>query len=144
MRALPFIGLLAASGSVFASPFEFAGLSRATTLQHVARRYPNSTVSGSYVHVSSKDTHDHIFGIELFGRTSVTDFASTLRVLIENTRLANSLRARFYPGTALRRRSGSSMRRRLIIGIWFGSWNSKPFNCSALGSTEMLSTLPRR
>ena len=54
------------SGSVLASPFEFAGLSRVTTLQDVAKRYPNSKVSGSHVHVSLKDTHDHIFGIELF------------------------------------------------------------------------------
>ena len=61
------IGLLMASGSVLANSFEFAGLKRATTLQDVAKRYPNSTVSGSYVYVSPKDTHDHIFGIELFG-----------------------------------------------------------------------------
>lgn len=67
MGAVLMIGLLAASGSALASPFEFAGLSRATTVQDVMRRYPNSTVSGSYVHVSPKDTHDHIFGIELFG-----------------------------------------------------------------------------
>jgi len=80
MRALTFIGLLAASGSVFASPFEFAGLSRATTLQHVARRYPNSTVSGSYVHVSPKDTHDHIFGIELFG----PNLSNRLRINFES------------------------------------------------------------
>lgn len=67
MHALLIIGLLATSGSVLASPFEFAGLSRATTLQDVAKRYPNSKVSGAYVYVSPKDTHDHIFGIELFG-----------------------------------------------------------------------------
>ena len=66
MRAL-LIGLLMASGSIVGNSFEFAGLSRATTLQDVAKRYPNSTVSGSYVYVSPKDTHDHIFGIELFG-----------------------------------------------------------------------------
>ena len=67
MRVLLTIGLLAANASALANPFEFAGLSRATTPQDVARRYPNSTVSGSYVHVSPKDTHDHIFGVELFG-----------------------------------------------------------------------------
>ena len=80
MRALAFIGLLAASGSVFASPFEFAGVSRATTLQDVARRYPNSTVSGSYVYVSPKDTHDHIFGIELFG----PNLSNRLRINFES------------------------------------------------------------
>ena len=67
MGALLIIGLLAASRSGLANSFEFAGLSRATTVQDVAKRYPNSMVSGSYVYVSPKDTHDHIFGIELFG-----------------------------------------------------------------------------
>ncbi len=67
IRGLLTIGLLAANGGVLASAFEFAGLSRATTPQDVARRYPNSTVSSGYVRVSPKDTHDHIFGIELFG-----------------------------------------------------------------------------
>lgn len=67
MRTLFIVGLLAVSQSATASSFEFAGLSRATTLQDVAKRYPNSVVSGAYVHVSPKDTHDHIFGIELFG-----------------------------------------------------------------------------
>lgn len=61
------IALLAMAGSVWASSFEFAGLSRATTPEDVAKRYPNSTVSSAYVQVSPKDTHDHIFGIELFG-----------------------------------------------------------------------------
>lgn len=67
MRILLIIGLLAASWNVLAYSFEFAGLSRATTAQNIAKRYPNSTVSGGYVSVSPKDTHDHIFGIELFG-----------------------------------------------------------------------------
>jgi hypothetical protein len=85
MRVLPFtgllvIGLLASSGSVLAKPFEFAGLSRATTLQHVARQYPNSMVSGSYVHVSPKDSHDHIFGIELFG----PNLSNRLRINFES------------------------------------------------------------
>lgn len=66
LRTLLITGLLAASQSVLADTFEFAGLSRATTAQYVAKRYPNSTVSGAYVHVSPKDMHDHIFGIELF------------------------------------------------------------------------------
>ncbi|HMN14790.1 MAG TPA: hypothetical protein PKD55_20925, partial [Bellilinea sp.] len=55
------------SQSVLANSFEFGGLSRVTTLEDAAKRYPNSTVSGAYIHVSPKDTHDHIFGIELFG-----------------------------------------------------------------------------
>jgi len=76
MRPLLIIGLLTASGSVLSDSFEFAGLSRATTLQDVAKRYPNSMVSGSYVYVSPKDTHDHIFGIELFG----LDFSYRLRI----------------------------------------------------------------
>ncbi|MEW5980613.1 MAG: hypothetical protein AB1898_32965 [Acidobacteriota bacterium] len=66
MRTLIIIGLLAASQSVLANSFEFAGLSRATTVQYVAKRYPNSTISGTYVRVSPKDMHDHIVGIELF------------------------------------------------------------------------------
>ena len=130
MRALAFIGLLAVSGSVFASPFEFAGVSRATTLQDVARRYPNSTVSGSYVYVSPKDTHDHIFGIELFG----PNLSNRLRINFESPNreypLCEFIERLCRPGTALRRRSGSSMRRRRRIGIWFGSCNWKPFNCS--------------
>ncbi len=67
MRVLFIVGLLTASGNVLANSFEFGGLSRATTLQDVTKRYPNSMVSGSYVYVSPKDAHDHIFGIELFG-----------------------------------------------------------------------------
>lgn len=59
--------LLTVSMAAMAAPFEYAGLSRATTLQDIAKRYPNSTVSGGYVTVSPRDTHDHIFGIELFG-----------------------------------------------------------------------------
>jgi len=70
MRALLIIGWLAASHSAAATTFEFAGLSRATTLQDVAKRYPNSTVSDSYVRVSPEDSHDHIFGIELSGPIS--------------------------------------------------------------------------
>jgi len=66
-RTLFIAGLLATSHGVLANSFEFGGLNRATTLQDVAKRYPNSTISGAYVHVSSMDTHDHIFGIELFG-----------------------------------------------------------------------------
>jgi hypothetical protein len=67
MRALLTIGLLIMSAGVFAGSFEFAGLSLATTPQDIANEYPNSRVSGSYVEVSPKDSHDHIFGIELFG-----------------------------------------------------------------------------
>lgn len=67
MRTLFIVGLLATSQGVLANSFEFGGLSRATTVQDAAKRYPNSTVSGAYVHVSPKDTHDHVFGIELFG-----------------------------------------------------------------------------
>lgn len=67
MQILFIVGLLVASQSVLANSFEYAGLSRATTLEDVAKRYPNSAVSGAYVYVSPKDTHDHIFGIELFG-----------------------------------------------------------------------------
>ena len=70
VRVLLFIGLLAATVSALADSFEFAGLSRATTVQDVAKRYPNSTVSGYYVYVSPKDTHDHIYGIALSGPTS--------------------------------------------------------------------------
>jgi hypothetical protein len=80
MRALLVIGLLTASGSVSAEWFEFAGLSRATTLQDVAKRYPNSTVTGSHVYVSPKDTHDHIFGIELFSPKP----SSSLRIDFES------------------------------------------------------------
>ena len=63
-RALLIVGVLAARQ---ATTFEFAGLSRAITLQYVATRYPHSTVAGSYVYVAPEDVHDHIFGIELFG-----------------------------------------------------------------------------
>ena len=80
MRGLALLGLLAASGSVLTNQFEFAGLSRAITLQHVAKRYPNSTVSGSYVYVSPKDTHNHIFGIELFG----PNLSNRLRINFES------------------------------------------------------------
>jgi hypothetical protein len=67
VRTLLIVGLLTTSMNVLANSFEFAGLGRATAIQDVAKRYPNSLVSGGYVSVSPKDTHDHIFGIELFG-----------------------------------------------------------------------------
>lgn len=60
--------LLTMSMSAMAASFEYAGLSRATTAQDVARHYPNSTLSGNYVTVSPKDVRDHIYGIELFGK----------------------------------------------------------------------------
>lgn len=70
MRVILFIGfsMVLASGNVMANSFEFAGLSLTTTPKDVAERYPNSTVNGSYVNISPKDSHDHIFGIELFGQ----------------------------------------------------------------------------
>jgi hypothetical protein len=79
VRALCVAGLMAVSRDVPAAAFEFAGLSRATTLREVAKRYPNSTVSGHYVHVSPKDAHDHVSGIELFG----PGLSSRLRINFE-------------------------------------------------------------
>src|SRR5262245_11339245 len=61
---------LLGSGSALRSRFEFAGLSRTTTLDEAKRLYPHSTISGSYVYVSAADAHDHIFGIEISTTTS--------------------------------------------------------------------------
>ncbi|MFZ6749490.1 hypothetical protein [Undibacterium sp. Ren11W] len=48
--------------------FEYAGLSLASTAQDLLRRYPDSTFEAhNYFQLSAKDTHDHIFSIELFG-----------------------------------------------------------------------------
>ena len=70
MRPTLTVILLLASASAYAAPFEFGGLSRATTWPDIASRYPNSSVSGSFVHVSPKDTHDHVYGIGLAGPDS--------------------------------------------------------------------------
>lgn len=62
-------------------PFEFAGLSRATSIEDVSKKYPNSKVgSSNYVYVSPKDAHDHIFGIELF----VQNLSHRLRISFES------------------------------------------------------------
>lgn len=57
--------LLAANPCAVAATFEFAGIGRATTQHDVASRYPNSTRSGHILNVSPKDSHDHVFAIEL-------------------------------------------------------------------------------
>lgn len=49
-------------------------------MRALLRRSPNSALSGSYVHVSPKDAHDHIFGIELFG----PKLSSRLRINFES------------------------------------------------------------
>jgi hypothetical protein len=64
------IGLLIASNSVFADSFEFAGISRSTTAQNVAKQYPHSSILGNHIKISPQDAHDHIFGIELFEQNS--------------------------------------------------------------------------
>lgn len=45
--------------------FAYAGFSLKSKIEQVKRRYPNSVITDNYIYVSPRDTHDHIYGIEL-------------------------------------------------------------------------------
>lgn len=118
MRAALIIGWLAASQSSAATTFEFAGLSRATTLQEVAKRYPNSVVSGSYIHVSPKDSHDHIFGIELSGPISQRlriSFGSPDHKYPPCEAVERRVAARHGPASEVREFNEEAMRNRYLV-----------------------------
>ena len=35
------------------------------TLEEVRKRYPNSSITGTHVYVSEKDSHDHIYAVDI-------------------------------------------------------------------------------
>jgi hypothetical protein len=86
------VGLLAtaaASGGAAQEKFAFRGLSRDTTLEDLRTRYPESSISGRHLHVSEKDSHDHIYGISI----PESDPAAPLILLFEK----RGPRAATYP-----------------------------------------------
>jgi hypothetical protein len=118
MRALLIVGWLAASHSVSATTFEFAGLGLATTLQDVVKRYPESVVSGSYVHLSPKDSHDHIFGIELsgpIGRRLRISFGSPDHKYPSCDAVERRVSTRHGPATEVREFNEEAMRNRYLV-----------------------------
>jgi hypothetical protein len=55
--------LLAAVPAFAAEPFAYAGIGLDATGANLRPKFPNSKVTGDYVHVADKDSRDHIYGI---------------------------------------------------------------------------------
>jgi hypothetical protein len=59
--------VLAASPALAAEPFAYAGIGLDATAANLRSKFPNSKVTGDYVHVADKDSRDHIYGVQLPG-----------------------------------------------------------------------------
>jgi hypothetical protein len=59
--------LLAAAPALAAEPFAYAGIGLDATAASLRAKFPNSKVTGDYVHVADKDSRDHVYGIGISG-----------------------------------------------------------------------------
>jgi hypothetical protein len=65
MRLILTLVLACAASAAAAQEFSFAGLSLRTTLEELKKRYPSSRLADHYMYVSEKDSHDHVYGVEI-------------------------------------------------------------------------------
>jgi hypothetical protein len=94
--------------AALAAEFEFAGLTRRTTIEQLRQRYPKSSLVGSYMYVAATDSHDHIYGVEV----PRPDGTGRLRLSFERPADVPPARTARYPrcdalASALKARYGS-------------------------------------
>ena len=59
--------VLAAAPAFAAEPFSYAGIGLDATAASLRATFPNSKVTGDYVHIADQDSRDHVYGIGIPG-----------------------------------------------------------------------------
>ena len=88
--------LVAPPSGAAAGGLSFAGFSRATTVQDLRQRFPTSSFLDNYVYVSDADARDHIYGVEVPGRTP----GGRLRLFFERPAERTTSQRPEYPSCA--------------------------------------------
>jgi len=78
--------LVAAAPCVAADGFNVAGFSRATTMDELKARFPTSSFADNYVYVSDADARDHVYGVQIPGRSPSNPLRLTFERPAERTK----------------------------------------------------------
>jgi hypothetical protein len=134
---------LAAVPALAAEPFAYAGIGLDASAANLRREFPNSKLSGDYLHVADKDSRDHVYGIALPGAKT----PRTVRVSFERPGgarpgypkckvLEARLRAGFGAPSEIRRFAEERMPR--ADRVWKGARETMTLVCFAGPNGELL------